>query len=1181
MLLSKHIFTLLALVLLLQINAAAQLPDYHVKVLTEQQGLTTADILSIAKDKNGFLWLVSQTAVQRYDGRQAKKFAVNETAQQIFIDSKDRKWLLTRNSVHRFENDYTGFVTVPVISKVGNSPICLFNAKGALFLVLSGSIQQYDEAQKKFIPSTAFPLQITKPLAGIHATGKYFIFLSSGDSIYSIDIISRRCHSIPFKGTLSALITLSDNQVLVSDFNSRTYRINLGLQTIEEIRASRITKNPNIKFLRLYAGTEFNKNIFLLASNLGFIQYDISSDSFSLPVFYVRGQLLINNQATRCFYKDVEGTIYMSHADGMAFFSPHSSPIHYLRNYNNGGDGLPDIDIRSFAEDAEKNIWIATVNGIARLNMQNGIIKSFTPDNNKQGINYPSVRHLLFDDGILWVATGGKGVWLYNTSTGEFSRPKFSNDSIGRRTMELMNEDFIWKLIKLQNGNILAVSGGRTYSINPKNFTITQAAVPLAGVSRSAILDSSNRIWVGGTKGLSCSNANFQLQFSVQDSFPDKRIAALLEWKMNNVLIGTKGLFEIVTDKYRVTQFKRIDAIPATRFIYCMEKDSDGIVWMGTDEGLYKYNPTTGKAELFDAKDNIQPQSFNSNGLFYSVSGLLFAGGKTGFNYFNPSTIRKNQTSLLPGISSFTIGNDDSSFFLRPQPYKIPYFNQGFSFTITTPEYNNPYTIQYRYRVKKNSNDWLSNGNNNIVLLHNLSSGSYDFSVSATYDGINWYNSNQSIQIIILKPWWQQWWFRVLCTVIIGVVAWFIINYRKRKRIDKEYQRTIDYFANSGYEHSSTEDILWDISRNCISRLGFEDCVIYLMDEQRQMLVQKAAYGAKNTKTFEIINPIEIPVGKAIVGHVAATGNAEIIADTTKDNRYLLDDEARLSEITVPIIHQGNVIGIIDSENKKKGFFTKKHLQTLQRIASICSAKISRSMAVAEMKKAEKQLNLLNSKMLETKFMNLRLQMNPHFLFNSLSSIQHLIVSQQTNEAYKYLSVFSNFLRSVLQYADKTVIKLDEELKMLEMYVKLELLGSDKTFEYSIEVDEQLEPEDILIPPLLIQPVVENAIWHGLMHKEGKKTLSVSFRDSGDEHLICTVDDNGIGRIAASAIGQKNLNNFAYQSKSTQLIKERLQLLKEKTGKQASIKVEDKSINGVSEGTRIKMIIPFYNIDEI
>jgi LytS/YehU family sensor histidine kinase len=208
------------------------------------------------------------------------------------------------------------------------------------------------------------------------------------------------------------------------------------------------------------------------------------------------------------------------------------------------------------------------------------------------------------------------------------------------------------------------------------------------------------------------------------------------------------------------------------------------------------------------------------------------------------------------------------------------------------------------------------------------------------------------------------------------------------------------------------------------------------------------------------------------------------------------------------------------------------------------------------------------------------LQMNPHFLLNSLSSIQHLVVSQQTTDAYTYLSVFSHFLRSVLQYADRNVITLEEELKMLEMYIKLERLGSDKAFDFTIEVDESLDVEDVLILPLMIQPIIENAIWHGLMPKEGEKRLSVTFANDDDEFLVCTIDDNGIGRREATN-DKKHMENFAYQSKAMMLIEERLELLQQKTGKLASITIDDKQLNGKPSGTLVRIMLPFYNPDDV
>src|SRR3546814_2872555 len=120
--------------------------------------------------------------------------------------------------------------------------------------------------------------------------------------------------------------------------------------------------------------------------------------------------------------------------------------------------------------------------------------------------------------------------------------------------------------------------------------------------------------------------------------------------------------------------------------------------------------------------------------------------------------------------------------------------------------------------------------------------------------------------------------------------------------------------------------------------------------------MQKAALGPKTTGENKILNPLEIPIGTGIVGSVAHSGKAEIINDTTKDKRYIVDDERRFSEITVPIVYNGMVLGIIDSEHPRKKFFTGKHLSILGTIASLCANKIIRLKAEEETRKAQLEL---------------------------------------------------------------------------------------------------------------------------------------------------------------------------------------------------------------------------------
>lgn len=1158
----------------------AQLPDYHVQMIADQEGLLNAEIISMARDKRGYLWLLSSNSIQRTDGRKCWYFPVIESARQIFVDSSDRIWLVTRNEVMQFVNDYAGFRAVPFHDKMERLPLSLFDSGGKIFLISTRGLLQWNNLDMRFVADTHFRFSESKEFTRISARSADYVFLSDSDSLYSLHRQSGTVASMASGLNVSAMVGLSENQVLVSDFSSRTFHYDFVHQRKSPWHASLVTGNPNDPYLRMSAGVVLGKDSFLLSSNLGFIIYNQKRGSFRLPVFYSRGQLLRNNQSVRQMFKDELGNVFMSHAEGLAFFNPQESPIHYIMNYRYANDGLPDIDVRGFTEDAEGNIWIATINGLARLNVGNGMMHSFNSTSDELQFDYPSIRYLLYHQSMVWVGTGGNGVWMYDMKARRFSRPTLKKADNSSVTSANMEREYIWKLLPMQDGNILVVCGRRVYSIDQESLEASVLPMAIPGISRSAMQDSTGRILLGGTNGLVCYDKQFQRLFSISDSLPDKRVAAILEWKRNRVLIGTKGLYELVVDDKGIHSFRKLTIFPDNRFIYCMEQDSLGRIWMGTDRGLYRLDLSRSELRAFDIADNIQVRVFNSNGLFLSGNGLLFAGGRMGLNYLNPYVERTRSIPLKPWVESASFGNNDSIFFQQYQPLILNHFQRNVNLRIAVPEFATPYALRYRYRINSSA-EWVDNGQNDQVLLRELAPGSYRIDISVSRDAVEWYEQKNAISFFIRKPWWMQWWFRI-ATLLGGLaLVWFIRRYRRRKKEEAEFQFAVDYFANSAYEHASTEEILWDICRNAIARLGLEDCVIYLLDEERKMLVQKAAFGAKSNSGFEIVSPIEIPVGKAIVGHVAATGKAEIIRDTSIDSRYLADDKPRLSELTIPIIHQSKVIGIIDSEHSRRNFFRQKHMETLQRIASLCASKISRSMAIAELKKAEEKLHTLNTKIAATKYMNLRLQMNPHFLFNALNSIQHLIVAHQTNEAYRYLSVFSRFLRSVLQFADKNVINLEEEIQLLEMYISLEQLGSDKRFCYQIVVGKNLETEEVLIPPLIIQPLVENAIWHGLMPAEGEKQLNILFEENSDDQLVCVVEDNGIGREAAAQLEKGKMGQLAYESKSTAIIRERLELLKEKTGKDAAIHVEDKKLNGRAMGTRVTVIIPYYNRDEV
>ncbi len=152
--------------------------------------------------------------------------------------------------------------------------------------------------------------------------------------------------------------------------------------------------------------------------------------------------------------------------------------------------------------------------------------------------------------------------------------------------------------------------------------------------------------------------------------------------------------------------------------------------------------------------------------------------------------------------------------------------------------------------------------------------------------------------------------------------------------------RAISFFSTSLYMKESVEEVLWAITKNVVHQLGFVDCVIYEFNQKEKLLMQRAAYGQKNPSDTVIYNQIAIPLGQGIVGNVANNRESVLVKDTSKDPRYIVDDENRLSEICVPIIVNDKLFGVIDSEHPRKHFFSERHLHLLTIVAALCAQRI-------------------------------------------------------------------------------------------------------------------------------------------------------------------------------------------------------------------------------------------------
>ena len=199
-------------------------------------------------------------------------------------------------------------------------------------------------------------------------------------------------------------------------------------------------------------------------------------------------------------------------------------------------------------------------------------------------------------------------------------------------------------------------------------------------------------------------------------------------------------------------------------------------------------------------------------------------------------------------------------------------------------------------------------------------------------------------------------------------------------------------------------------------------------------------------------------------------------------------------------------------------------------------------------------------------------QMNPHFIFNSLNSINSFIGENNTLEAQTYLSKFAKLMRHILENSRKVMVALDDEVNALRLNLELEQLRFDGRFNFVIEIDDEIDMEDIYLPPMLIQPFIENAIKHGIKGKEGKGLITLTINLENDL-LICIVEDNGVGREETL----KKRDKFdGHVSLGTQVTLERLAILRQEKNQRSGMNIIDlKDDSGIGVGTRVVLKIPF------
>lgn len=1144
----------------------------------------------LAEDQEGFIWVGAHNGLNRFDGSEVKIFSraaknypedLSEDISGILPLNGDILVISTRQGLCLFNRHLFTFTIIPLVLPDGRTihpdiTSMTRDDMGSVWIVAREGLLLFHQgklikAEDKFHELKGLPadLVITTPI--VSDLARQGIWLGTNHGLLMIDFNTGEIHNESnnpegwpvFRNEIVHAFAIhpATGDIWWSNAYNTLHQCQNGLQQLilhHNLSADRF--GPiSLKLIypdlagNIWLGTWQGRVLVIEPTGRIISLPESSPQPYALPSGFLNDIHQLGN-----------GELWLCTNSGVAKISAHDP----VRDIIDLPDPAPIVN--SIIRYSADQLILATEYGFYVYHEKNRTVTHTTiPGEDAKGNR---IFRIIPFRGEWWCGTG-HGIKIYNPATGTFRTPDLKAftaevNSVSIMSMIKDHEDHFW------------FAGWETY-IYQYNLD-TRQCIRYDGLDAiqgdigktnclDLLEDKEGNIWAGfGERGLR-KYITQQRRFvnPVRDEKLDNTvITRLVQHPDGHIWMSSwgNGVFRSDREGRVIDHFTTSDGL-VTNLTSGLDIFNNDLVWFSTPESIQYIDTKSksiGKIPFVFEKgmtDNFPCMFQSPHGLYVSLLNRIAL--------IDTSLIRQPAAKALPLITGISVFGKEKPFSSSPGGLLLRHHENFFSISYSNRYHLDFPSMQYAYILEGFNPDWVYCGRKLDAGFTNVPPGRYTFKVKSSDPSGAWNDQYYAMVVVVEHPFWQENWFYLLCLAILSALVFIGIRRWHSVKEKKKADHIIDYFANSVYGENSVNEICWDIARNCISQLGFEDCVVYLVDEGKNVLEQKAAFGPKNQREREIINPLVIPVGQGIVGHVAANAYPLLINDTTKDARYMADDELRCSELAVPIIHDQKVIGVIDSENRKKDFFTQEHLKTLTTIASISSFKIAE--AKTEILAREHELKLLevNSLFAESQLKALRAQMNPHFVFNCLNSIQECIVTKKYNEASAYLNKFAKLLRQVLNRSGKLLIAIEDEAEILTLYLELEQMRFDHGFQYEMHIDPDLEADDILMPSMFLQPFVENALWHGLMHKQGDRKLCIGFFKTSEDIFTCIIEDNGIGRKKSAELKEHKVLAHGYASKGMKMNAERLEILRHQHY-HASMEIIDLYDNtGEPSGTKV------------
>lgn len=814
----------------------------------------------------------------------------------------------------------------------------------------------------------------------------------------------------------------------------------------------------------------------------------------------------------KCLYEDKNNNIWIGTNNGMSRFDG--------KNFYNYSivDGLAGNEVNGIAQDSAGSIWIATSEGLSKFRNN-----TFINHTIEEGLSDNDIKSIICDKrNNIWIGT--------NKGIARVKKYEFKNYSIRKE----INSNLVNCIYQDYEQNIWVGTFNGLYKYRSDLFEVYSENEGLTNNFISSIArDNKDQLLIGTSGGgFYKEGEDHFINFNTKDGLSGNKVNAFYKEKDGTILLGTDNGISVY-DGNKIISDKRFATISGEH-INIFFRDSKDNLWIGSDGAIYKYTDDKIKKYI--------PNSFANNyqvwGIHEEKNGnLWFATYLGGLFLFDGTDFTEQSRNLdFKSDSYFTILQDadgiiyfssfDGVYAYNPKTKQTTNFgkNDGISSELVyTMALNNS-----RTELWAGTNQGLSK----IDIAEFKRTGEKIITTYGKDEGFSGVECNTNG--IYNEPDGSIWF-----GTVNGLIKYLPDEYIENKTLAKININNIRLFYNDTLLPQKSE-LSHDLNNISFNYSGI--CLTNPMKVKYSHILEGfdkkwSPVGYERTITFSNLPP----------------GNYTFKVKCT-NNEGIWNETPAVFSFTIKAPFWKTLWFYISF-----GLFVSTLIIIFIRLR------------IRGVKRKEKRKTELNKKIANIELQALRAQMNPHFIFNTMTSIQHYISNNDTDAALKYLSKFAKLMRSIIGNSKQQMIPITEELNALNLYLELEIMRFTDKFEYKIIVDKNIDPNYDRIPSMLIQPYVENAIIHGLLPKQGQGKISIHLQKQ-DNTILCTIEDNGIGRERSKEFKKNRVQQ--HKSMGMSITQERLDILNSSLNQNLNAQIFDLFENGEPAGTKVQIMIP-------